>query len=76
MKAPSILLSIFGCMECQHALKPPAFRCSATGDRGGLKSRFLSAMSWNDRRKRIAVIRSQLQERAIALSQELEPAND
>jgi hypothetical protein len=42
----------------------------------GLKSRARSAMSWNDRRKRIAVIRSQLQERAIALSQELEPAND
>jgi hypothetical protein len=41
---------------------------------GGLKPRFRSAISWNDRRKRIAAIRSQLQERAIALSQELEPS--
>jgi hypothetical protein len=40
----------------------------------GLKSRFRSAMSWNDKRRRIAAIRRQLQERAIALSQELEPS--
>jgi len=40
----------------------------------GLKSRLRSATSWNDRRKRIAAIRSQLQERAIAVSQELEPS--
>jgi hypothetical protein len=39
----------------------------------GLKSRFRSAISWNDRRKRIAAIRDRLEERAIALSQELEP---
>jgi len=40
----------------------------------GFKSRFRSAMSWIDRRKRIGVIRDRLEERAIALSQELEPS--
>jgi hypothetical protein len=40
----------------------------------GFKSRFRSAMSWFDRRKRIGVIRNRLEERAIALSQELEPS--
>jgi Hint domain len=42
--------------------------------RGGLKSRFRSAMSWIDRRKRIGAIRDRLEKRAIALSQELEPS--
>jgi hypothetical protein len=41
---------------------------------GGFKPRFRSAMSWIDRRKRIRVIRDRLEERAIALSQELEPS--
>jgi Hint domain-containing protein len=41
---------------------------------GGLKSRFRSAMSRNDRRKRIGAIRDRLEKRAIALSQELEPS--
>lgn len=39
---------------------------------GGLKSRFRSAISRKDRRKRIAAIRDRLKQRAIALSQELE----
>lgn len=39
----------------------------------GLKSRIRSAMSRNDRRKRIALIRGRLKERAIALSGQLEP---
>jgi hypothetical protein len=39
---------------------------------GGLKSRFRSAISWKDRRRRIAAIRDRLKQRAIALSQELE----
>ena len=42
--------------------------------RSGLKSRFRSAMSWIDRRKRIGAIRDRLEKRAIALSQELEPS--
>ena len=42
--------------------------------RSGLKSRFYSAMSWIDRRKRIRAIRDRLEKRAIALSQELEPS--
>ena len=42
--------------------------------RSGLKSRFCSAMSWIDRRKRIGAIRDRLDKRAIALSQELEPS--
>jgi hypothetical protein len=42
--------------------------------RSGLKSRFRSVMSWNDRRKRIGAIRDRLEKRAIALSQELEPS--
>jgi hypothetical protein len=42
--------------------------------RSGLKSRFCSAMSWIDRRKRIGAIRDRLEKRAIALSQELEPS--
>ena len=42
--------------------------------RGGLKSRFRSAMWWIDRRKRIGAIRDRLEKRAIALSQELEPS--
>ena len=41
--------------------------------RGGLKSRINSAISWNNRRKRIAAIRERLKERAIALSRQLEP---
>ena len=41
---------------------------------GGLKSRFRSALSRNDRRERIAAIRDRLEERAIALSPKLEPA--
>ena len=41
---------------------------------GGLKSRFRSALSWNDRRERIAAIRDRLEERAIALSPKLELA--
>jgi len=40
----------------------------------GLKSRARSALSWNNRRKRIAAIRDRLEERAIALSRQLEPA--
>jgi hypothetical protein len=40
----------------------------------GLKSRVNSAVSWNDRRRRIAMIRDRLKQRAIALSQELEPS--
>jgi Hint domain len=40
----------------------------------GFKSRFGRAISWIDRRKRISVIRDRLEERAIALSQELEPS--
>jgi hypothetical protein len=40
----------------------------------GLKSRVNSAISWNDRRRRIAIIRDRLKQRAIALSQELEPS--
>ena len=40
----------------------------------GLKSRAHSALSWNNRRKRIAAIRDRLEERAIALSRQLEPA--
>jgi len=40
--------------------------------RSGLKSRFSSAISWIDRRRRIGAIRDRLEERAIALSQELE----
>jgi hypothetical protein len=39
----------------------------------GVKSRFRSAISWNDRRKRIALIRNRSKERAIALSRQLEP---
>jgi hypothetical protein len=42
--------------------------------RGGLRSRVNSAISWNDKRRRIAAIRNQLKQRAIALSEELEPA--
>ena len=42
--------------------------------RGGLRSRLSSAMSWNDERRRIAAIRNRLKQRAVALSQELEPA--
>jgi Hint domain len=42
--------------------------------RRGLKSLFGAAISWNDRRKRIGVIRNRLRQRAIALSQELEPS--
>jgi len=42
--------------------------------RGGLKSRVRRAISWIDRRKRIGVIRDRLRQRAIALSQELEPS--
>jgi hypothetical protein len=38
----------------------------------GLKSRFRSAISRKDRRRRIAAIRDRLKQRAIALSQELE----
>jgi Hint domain len=41
----------------------------------GLKSRLSSAMSWSDKRRRIAAIRNQLKQRAVALSQELEPVN-
>ncbi len=40
----------------------------------GLKSRFRSAISWIDRRKRIGVICDRLEERAIVLSQELQPS--
>ena len=42
--------------------------------RGGVRSRLNSAMSWNDKRRRIAAIRNRLKQRAVALSQELEPA--
>jgi hypothetical protein len=42
--------------------------------RSGLKSRFRSVMSWNDRRERIGAIRDRLEKRAVALSQELEPS--
>ena len=42
--------------------------------RSGLKSRFCSAMSSIDRRKRIGAIRDRLEKRAIALSEELEPS--
>ncbi len=42
--------------------------------RSGLKSRLHDTLSWNDRRKRIAVIRDRLKQRAIALSRELEPS--
>ena len=38
----------------------------------GFKSRFCSAISWNDRRKRIALIHDRLEERARAVSKELE----
>jgi Hint domain len=41
---------------------------------GGLKSRFRSAISRKDRRRRIAAIRDGVKQRAIALSQELEPS--
>jgi hypothetical protein len=42
--------------------------------RGGLRSRLNTAISWNGNRRRIAAIRDRLKQRAIALSQELEPA--
>ena len=42
--------------------------------RRGLKSRLDRVISWNDRRKRIGVIRDRLKQRAIVLSQELEPS--
>jgi hypothetical protein len=45
------------------------------GGRGELRSRVRSAISpWLDRREPIDVIRDRLEERAIALSQELEPS--
>jgi Hint domain len=40
----------------------------------GLKSRLGAVLSWNDRRTRMEAIRERLKQRAIALSQELEPS--
>jgi hypothetical protein len=67
-----------GYLRKYGAPKTDAVRCApfATygGRRGELKSRVRSAMSpWLDRREPIDVIRDRLEERAIALSQELEP---
>jgi Hint domain len=42
--------------------------------RRGLKSRLGAVLSWNDRQRRIEAIRKRLKQRAIALSQELEPS--
>jgi Hint domain-containing protein len=52
--------------------EPPCLPLLSSWRRSGLKSRFRRAISWNDRRKRIGVIRDRLKQRAIALSQELE----
>jgi hypothetical protein len=52
--------------------EPPCLPMLCNWRSSGLKSRFRSAMSWNDKRRRLGAIRSQLQDRAIALSQELE----
>jgi hypothetical protein len=60
------------------APKTDEVRCAPNapyGGRGELRSRLRSAISpWLDRREPIDVIRDRLEERAIALSQELEPS--
>jgi Hint domain len=52
----------------------PCFPMLSNWRQAGLKSRLRVAISWIDRRKRIGVIRDRLKQRAIALSQELEPS--
>jgi hypothetical protein len=60
------------------AASPDEVRCAPIAPYGGLgelRSRVRSAISpWLDRREPIDVIRDRLEERAIALSQELEPS--
>jgi hypothetical protein len=63
---------IYGIPETEKTLCAPF--ASYGGGRGELRSRIRSALSpWVDRREQIDVIRDRLEERGIALSQELEP---
>jgi Hint domain len=64
---------LYGAPETEETLCAP--RVSYGGGRGELKSRIRSAISpWVDRREQIDVIRDRLDERGIALTQELEPS--
>jgi hypothetical protein len=54
--------------------EPPCLPFLSNWRGSGLKSRFCGAISRGNRRKRIGVIRDRLEQRAIALSQELEPS--
>jgi hypothetical protein len=64
---------LYGVPETEETLCAP--RVSYGGVRGEFKSRIRSAISpWVDRREQIDVIRDRLEERAIALSRQLEPS--
>ena len=63
---------MYGMPETEETLCAP--RVSYGGGRGELRSRIRSALSpWVDRREQLDVIRDRLEERGIALTQELEP---
>ena len=64
---------LYGIPETEETLCAP--RVSYGVVRGEFKSRIRSAISpWVDRREQIDVIRDRLEERAIALSRQLEPS--
>jgi hypothetical protein len=66
-------LRLYGVPETEET--PCAPRVSYGGGRGELKSLIRSAISpWVDRREPVDVIRDRLEERAIALTRELEPS--
>lgn len=78
LKVDECAVNFAECLRRHGAPRTDEVRCAPIapyGGRGELRSRLRSAISpWSDRREPIDVIRDRLEERAIALSKELEPS--